>query len=113
MPLQRGGQGRGDNTDDHATPSKPKTDHGCPRHPGDHPLQIEDGQAIAGGSNASIAEEPRRLMNKQRFIVVPERVRLNATELSVSCREGDLFPKQVERWPQVSQDANEKPVLTL
>ena len=29
------------------------------------------------------------------------------------CRERGLFPEQVERWRQASQDANEKPVLTL
>jgi len=36
-----------------------------------------------------------------------------ATELSAYCRERGLFPEQVERWRQASQDANEKPVLTL
>jgi hypothetical protein len=30
-----------------------------------------------------------------------------------SGRERGLFPEQVERWRQASQDANEKPVLTL
>ena len=38
---------------------------------------------------------------------------LNATELSGYCRECGLFPEQVDRWRQASQDANEKPVLTL
>ena len=36
-----------------------------------------------------------------------------ATELSAYCRERGLYPEQVERWRQASQDANEKPVLTL
>ncbi len=30
-----------------------------------------------------------------------------------TAESGSLFPEQVERWPQASQDANEKPVLTL
>jgi hypothetical protein len=38
---------------------------------------------------------------------------LNATELSAYCRERGLYPEQVERWRQASQDANQKPVLTM
>jgi len=45
--------------------------------------------------------------------VVLETAGLNATELSAYCRERGLYPEQVERWRQASQDANEKPVLTL
>jgi transposase len=45
--------------------------------------------------------------------VVLETAGLNATELSAYCRERGLYPLQVERWQQASQDANEKPVLTL
>jgi transposase-like protein len=48
-----------------------------------------------------------------KFTVVLETVGLNATELSAYCRERGLYPEQVERWRQASQDANEKPVLTL
>jgi transposase-like protein len=48
-----------------------------------------------------------------QFTVVLETAGLNATELSAYCRERGLFPEQVERWRQASQDANEKPVLTL
>ena len=48
-----------------------------------------------------------------KFTVVLETAGLNATELSAYCRERGLFPKQVERWRQASQDANEKPLLTL
>jgi len=48
-----------------------------------------------------------------KFTVVLETAGLNATELSAYCRERGLFPEQVDRWRQASQDANEKPVLTL
>jgi len=48
-----------------------------------------------------------------KFTVVLETAGLNATELSAYCRERRLYPQQVERWRQASQDANEKPVLTL
>jgi transposase len=47
------------------------------------------------------------------FTVVLEAAGLNATELSAYCRERGLVPDQLERWCQESQDANEKPVLTL
>jgi transposase-like protein len=48
-----------------------------------------------------------------KFTVVLVTAGLNATELSSYCRERGLYPQQVERWRQASQDANEKPVLTL
>lgn len=48
-----------------------------------------------------------------KFTVVLETAGLNTTELSAYCRERGLYPEQVERWRQASQDANEKPVLTL
>ena len=48
-----------------------------------------------------------------KFSVVLETAGLNATELSAYCRERGLYPEQVDRWRQASQDANEKPVLTL
>jgi transposase-like protein len=48
-----------------------------------------------------------------KFTVVLETAGLNATELSAYCRERGLYPEQVERWRQASQDANDKPVLTL
>ena len=48
-----------------------------------------------------------------KFTVVLETAGLNASELSAYCRERGLYPEQVERWRQASQDANEKPVLTL
>jgi transposase len=48
-----------------------------------------------------------------KFTVLMETAGLNATELSAYCRERGLYPEQVERWRQASQDANEKPVLTL
>jgi len=48
-----------------------------------------------------------------KFTVVLETASLNFTELSAYCRERGLFPEQVERWRQASQDANDKPMLTL
>jgi transposase len=45
--------------------------------------------------------------------VVLKTDRLHATELSAYCRERGLYPEQVERWRQATQDTNEKPVLTL
>ena len=48
-----------------------------------------------------------------KFTVVLETAGLNATELSAYCRERGLYPEQVERWRKASQDANQKPVLTL
>jgi len=48
-----------------------------------------------------------------KFTVVLETAGLNATELSGYGRERGLFPQKVERWRQASQDANDKPVLTL
>ena len=45
--------------------------------------------------------------------MVLETAGLNATELSTCCRQKDLYPEQVDRWRQASQDANEKPVLTM
>jgi transposase len=39
---------------------------------------------------------------------------LHTTELSAHCRQRGLYPEQVERWRQASQeDANEQPVHTL
>ncbi len=48
-----------------------------------------------------------------KLTVVLETAGLNATELSAYCRERGLFPEQLERWRQASQDANDNPVLTL
>ena len=58
-------------------------------------------------------KEPEGWNAADKFTVVLETAGLNATELSAYCRERGLFPEQVERWRQASQDANEKPVLTL
>ena len=46
-------------------------------------------------------------------MVVLETAGLNGSELGAYCRERGLYPEQVERWRQASQDANEKPLLTL
>ena len=58
-------------------------------------------------------KEPEGWGATDKFTVVLETAGLNATELSGYCRERGLYPEQVERWRQASQDANEKPVLTL
>ena len=58
-------------------------------------------------------KEPEGWSAADKFTVVLETAGLNATELSAYCRERGLYPEQVERWRQASQDANEKPVLTL
>ena len=58
-------------------------------------------------------KDPEGWSATDKFSVVLETAGLNATELSAYCRERGLFPDQVERWRQASQDANEKPVLTL
>jgi len=58
-------------------------------------------------------KDPEGWTATDKFTVVLETAGLNVTELSAYCRERGLFPEQVERWRQASQDANEKPVLTL
>ena len=58
-------------------------------------------------------KDPEGWSAADKFTVVLETAGLNATELSAYCRERGLYPEQVERWRQASQDANEKPVLTL
>jgi transposase len=61
---------------------------------------MEEGLAVAGNT-------------ADKFTVLPETARLNATELSAYCHERGLYPEQVERWRQAAQHANDKPVLTL
>ncbi len=58
-------------------------------------------------------KDPEGWAATYKFTVVLETAGLNATELSAYCRERGLYSEQVERWRQASQDANEKPVLTL
>jgi len=58
-------------------------------------------------------KEPAGWSAADKFTVVLETAGLNATELCAYSRERGLYPWQVERWRQASQDANEKPVLTL
>nr|WP_254987226.1 helix-turn-helix domain-containing protein [Cyanobium sp. ATX 6E8] len=58
-------------------------------------------------------KDPEGWSATDKFTVVLETAGLNATELSAYCRERGLYPEQVERWRQASQDANEKLVLTL
>ena len=57
--------------------------------------------------------EPEGCGATDKFNVVLEPAGLNPTKLSTYCGERGLYPDQVERWRQASQDANEKPVLTL
>ena len=58
-------------------------------------------------------KEPEGWSAADKFTVVLETAGLNATELSAYCRQKGLYPEQVDRWRQASQDANEKPVLTM
>jgi hypothetical protein len=58
-------------------------------------------------------KDPEGWGTTDKFTVVLETAGLNATELSAYCRERGHFPVQVERWRQASQDANDKPVLSL
>ena len=58
-------------------------------------------------------KEPEGWSAADKFTVVLETAGLNATELSAYCRQKGFYPEQVDRWRQASQDANEKPVLTL
>jgi transposase len=74
---------------------------------------MEEGLSVAWRGVAGIREGPDGMGFTDKFTVVLETAGLNATELSVYCRERGLFPELVERWRQDSQDDNEKPVLTL
>jgi len=58
-------------------------------------------------------KDPEGWGANDKFTVVLETAGLNATELNTYCCERGLYPEQVERWRQASQDANEKPVLTM
>jgi len=48
-----------------------------------------------------------------KFTVVLETAGLNASELSVYCRERGLFPEPVARWQQAAQDVNAQRLLTM
>ena len=58
-------------------------------------------------------KDPEGWRAADTFTAVLETAGLNATELSAYCRERGLYPEQGERWRQASQDAKEKPVLTV
>ena len=58
-------------------------------------------------------KKPEGWSAADKFTVVLETAGLNATELSAYCRHKGLYPEQVDRWRQASQDANDKPVLTM
>ena len=68
---------------------------------------------LQGEGVPSSEKDPDGWSATDKFTVVLETAGLNDTELSAYCRERGLYPEQVERWRQASQDANEKPVLTL
>ena len=55
-------------------------------------------------------EDPEGWGSTDKFTGVLETAGLNATELGAYCRERGLYPEQVERWRQASQDANKRPV---
>jgi len=81
--------------------------------PRDHPLQVAQGLAPAGGGGAGHPGGSRGLGASDKFTVVLETAGLNATELGGHCRERGLFPDQVDRWRQAAQDANAQPLLTM
>jgi transposase len=58
-------------------------------------------------------KDPEGWHANDKFTVMLETAGLNATELSAYCQKRGLYTEQVGRWRQASQDANEKPVLTL
>ena len=71
------------------------------------------GWRLGGEVVPASQKDPEGWSAAEKFTVVLESAGLNATELNAYCRERGLYPEQVERWQQASQDANEKPVLTL
>ena len=97
-PLQRGCQSRCEEADESTHAAERGSDFSRAGHPCRHPLQLEEGLAVAGSA-------------ADKFTEVMETAGLNATELSAYCREGGLFPEQVELCRQAAQDANEKPVI--
>ena len=68
---------------------------------------------LQGEAVLASEKEPEGWSAADKFTVVLETAGLNATELSAYCRQKGLYPEQVDRWRQASQDANEKPVLTI
>jgi len=51
--------------------------------------------------------------NTIKFKVVLQAVGLNTTELNAYCQERGLYPQQVRRWRQATQETTERQVLTL
>jgi len=58
-------------------------------------------------------KDPEGWGANDKFTVILGTADINTTEFSAYCREWGPHQEQVERWRQASQDANEKPVLTL
>ena len=80
-----------------------------PWHSRGDPLQLEEGLAVAGRVVQASKKDPEGWGAADKFTVVLETAGLNATEVSAYCRERGLYPEQVERWRQASQDANNTP----
>jgi transposase len=70
-------------------------------------------QGLEGEVVPASHKDPEGWSAADMFMVVLETAGLKAPELSACCRQRGLYPEQVECWRQASQDANEKPVLTL
>jgi transposase len=68
---------------------------------------------LQGEVLAASEKGPESLSTADELTVVLENAVLKATEHSAYCRERGLNAEQVERWRQASQDAKDKPVLTL
>lgn len=58
-------------------------------------------------------KDPVGWRNTIKFKVVLQTVGLNTTELNAYCQERGLYPQQVGRWRQASQEPTERQVLTL
>jgi transposase len=82
-------------------------------HPRRHPLQLGKSWRLQGEVVPASDKDPEVWSATDKFTVVLETAGLNATELIAYCLERGLYPEQVEHWRRASQDANEKPMLTL
>jgi len=71
------------------------------------------GWRLVGKVVPASQKQPEGWSAADKFTVVLETAGPNATELSAYWRQPDLYAQQMERWRQASQDANQKPVLTL
>ena len=58
-------------------------------------------------------KDPDRWSAADKFTVVLENARFNATELSSYSRERGLLAEQIDRWRQTALDANTNAVQTM